>query len=66
MSRILLDYAANPNATDLHAATALHTAAMRGNERIVKLLLKSRADIFLKENDGNTPLHYAIAGANGR
>lgn len=41
--------------------TALHTASMRGNEEIVRMLCDLDADYDLPDNQGNTPLHYASA-----
>ncbi|KZT12536.1 ankyrin [Laetiporus sulphureus 93-53] len=41
--------------------TALHVAAQRGNEELVRMLCDLGADYDLADNDGNTPLHYASA-----
>ncbi|EKM59136.1 uncharacterized protein PHACADRAFT_86933 [Phanerochaete carnosa HHB-10118-sp] len=41
--------------------TAMHMAAMRGNEELVRMLCDFGADIDLADNEGNTPLHYASA-----
>jgi len=40
----------------------LHTACTVSNIKMVKLLLKYGADIHLKDNKGNTVLHYAVEG----
>ncbi|OCH92907.1 ankyrin [Obba rivulosa] len=41
--------------------TALHVAALKGNEELVRMLCDLGADFDLPDNDGNTPLHYASA-----
>lgn len=42
--------------------TLLHIAAYHGKEDIVKLLLKRKANRFLQDHDGQTPLHAAVIG----
>jgi ankyrin repeat protein len=49
------------NEKDATGQTALHWAALRGNEAIVRLLLDFRADIEAKDNDGKTVLHSAAS-----
>ncbi|KAI0796751.1 ankyrin repeat-containing domain protein [Abortiporus biennis] len=44
--------------------TALHVAAEKGNEELVRMLLDLGADFDLADNLGNTPLHYASAWGN--
>lgn len=39
--------------------TCLHIAALRGNLRIVKLLVKAGLDVNRQGDMGYTPLHYA-------
>ncbi|TRM67673.1 ankyrin repeat-containing domain protein [Schizophyllum amplum] len=39
--------------------TALHFAAEKGNEELVRMLCDLGADFDLADNQGNTPLHYA-------
>ncbi|KAI6034372.1 ankyrin repeat-containing domain protein [Pisolithus microcarpus] len=41
--------------------TALHMAALKGNEELVRMLCDWGADVDLSDNKGNTPLHYASA-----
>lgn len=43
--------------------TALHWAALRGDEGVAQLLLNAGADTDLRDQDGKTPLH--IAAFNG-
>jgi len=52
---ITLDWA------NIEGKTALHVAAMKGNEELVQMLCDLGADVDLADNDGNTPLHYASA-----
>jgi len=42
-------------------STALHLAASRGHEAVVRLLLEHGADFLAKRNDGVTPLHLAAS-----
>lgn len=46
--------------------TPLHSAAENGSSRLVDLLLQPgwKADPNIKDNAGNVPLHYAVAGAH--
>ncbi|KAF9451658.1 ankyrin [Macrolepiota fuliginosa MF-IS2] len=51
----LLDWA------NVQGRTALHLAAVKGNEDLVRVFCDLGADINLSDNQGNTPLHYASA-----
>lgn len=44
----------------LWSKTALHLAAEKGNSEMVHCLVKKGADIYVKDNDGNTPLQLAV------
>ncbi|KAI0750775.1 hypothetical protein C8Q80DRAFT_1153869 [Daedaleopsis nitida] len=44
--------------------TALHVAALKGNEELVRMLCDLCADFDLADNEGNIPLHYASAWGN--
>lgn len=35
-----------------------------GKEKIVKLLIENDANLNLVDNDGNCPIHYAVAQGN--
>jgi hypothetical protein len=48
------------NLQDKYHNTALHYAASRGNLEIVDLLLKAKAKVDIKGNNGFTPLHFAV------
>ncbi|KAJ9644083.1 hypothetical protein H2199_003951 [Coniosporium tulheliwenetii] len=47
------------NKKDSRGRTALHWAASRGNEVMVRLLLEEGADLHAKDEDGRTALHEA-------
>jgi len=42
--------------------TALQVASHQGGMDMVTLLLNAKADIELKDNDGDTALHYSAFG----
>lgn len=46
-------------------ATALHLAAGRGDEPVVRLLLENSADLSGANKEGSTALHVAAAGGHG-
>jgi ankyrin repeat protein len=62
--RQLLAAAADPNARDLHGATALMFAAFLGRAAIVQMLLDKGADAQVKDRSGNTALTYATSRNN--
>ncbi|KAF4619314.1 hypothetical protein D9613_005336 [Agrocybe pediades] len=45
--------------SNVYGKTALHIAALKGNEELVRMLCDLGADFDLSDNKGNTPLHYA-------
>ncbi|KAJ7904652.1 ankyrin repeat-containing domain protein [Mycena olivaceomarginata] len=45
--------------SNVHGKTALHIAALKGHEELVRMLCDFEADVDLSDNKGNTPLHYA-------
>ncbi|KAH9006967.1 ankyrin [Lactarius hatsudake] len=47
--------------SDSSGRTALHVAALKGNEELVRMLCDLGADFDLSDNQGNTPLHHASA-----
>ncbi|PHH59924.1 hypothetical protein CDD81_2383 [Ophiocordyceps australis] len=56
---LLLENGADINATAEHGETALHMAAFKGHEEIIKLLLKNGADIDIETDKGGTALAVA-------
>ncbi|KAH9938238.1 ankyrin repeat-containing domain protein [Fomitopsis serialis] len=46
---------------NVEGRTALHVAALKGKEELVRMLCDFGADFDLADNEGNTPLHYASA-----
>jgi ankyrin repeat protein len=47
---------------DSDGKTALHLAASEGNEELVDMLLRHRADVRKPTKYGSTPLHWAVWG----
>jgi ankyrin repeat protein len=43
-----------------NGVTPLHIAAARGDTNVAKLLITHKADVNAKDNNGMTPLHYAV------
>ncbi|EEB93641.1 hypothetical protein MPER_07670 [Moniliophthora perniciosa FA553] len=62
MARLYFDhYPKTIHWANIHGKTALHVAALKGNEELVRMLCDLGADLNLTDNQGNTPLHYASA-----
>ncbi|KAI0081692.1 ankyrin [Panus rudis PR-1116 ss-1] len=62
MARLYLDrYPDILDWANVQGKTALHVAALKGNEELVRMLCDFGADFDLADNEGNTPLHYASA-----
>lgn len=61
-AQALLDLDADPDLTGGPSqVTALHNAAKKSNVDMTNLLLRYRADVKIKDDDGATPLHAAAA-----
>lgn len=60
----LLDRGASPNIPDERGWTAVHQAASRGNEKMLKALLDAGGDSNRRDDVGNTPVD--IAGDRSR
>ncbi|MEX2214389.1 MAG: ankyrin repeat domain-containing protein [Phycisphaeraceae bacterium] len=58
----LLDHGAQVNTADDDGTTALHAAAVKGYQYVVRLLLRSDADPALRNSFGETPLELALEG----
>ncbi len=54
IARALLDHGADPNARQQKGFTALHAAALHGDEALVRLLLERGAEPALATDDGRT------------
>ncbi|MBV6621812.1 MAG: ankyrin repeat domain-containing protein [Rivularia sp. (in: Bacteria)] len=62
--QLLLKHGANPNAlTSYNDTSLLHQAVANGDVKMVKLLLKSSADVNIKNSRKATPLDVAIRRA---
>ncbi|KZT74303.1 ankyrin [Daedalea quercina L-15889] len=46
---------------NMEGKTALHVAALKGKEELVRMFCDFGADVDLADNEGNAPLHYASA-----
>jgi ankyrin repeat protein len=53
------------NARDSGGRTALHWAALYGQEKVMELLLAEKADVNSLDEDGFTPLHWAATFNQG-
>ncbi|KAG7096810.1 hypothetical protein E1B28_004218 [Marasmius oreades] len=62
MARLYYDhYPKTIHWANIHGRTALHVAALKGNEELVRMLCDLGAELNMSDNQGNTPLHYASA-----
>ena len=62
VAKALLDKGADSNSKRSdNAYTPLHSAVYEGNQEMIQLLLKNKADIDAKNLIGDTPLHMAVA-----
>jgi len=58
---VLLEHGVNVDVRDEHYdRTELHWAAIKGNKDMVELLLAKGADVKATDNNGRTPLSYAL------
>jgi ankyrin repeat protein len=62
ITRSLLECGADVDAQDYDRRTALHLASYYGNLRRVKLLLNHRANVRVRNLEGETPLHQLLRG----
>jgi len=59
LEEVMDDYSVPADSADDHGATLLILATQQGERRIVKFLLRRKADVNVQTNSGNTALHYA-------
>lgn len=59
---LVLEYGVNIRAQDMYGCTPLHQTAEKGHVKILRyiLSLEPRVDVNVKDNEGNTLLHYAV------
>eukprot|EP00616_Rhizochromulina_sp_CCMP1243_P013548 CAMPEP_0118993386 /NCGR_PEP_ID=MMETSP1173-20130426/54969_1 /TAXON_ID=1034831 /ORGANISM="Rhizochromulina marina cf, Strain CCMP1243" /LENGTH=185 /DNA_ID=CAMNT_0006944625 /DNA_START=26 /DNA_END=583 /DNA_ORIENTATION=- len=59
LEEVMDDYSVPVESKDDHGSTLLILATQQGDKRIVKFLLRRKADVNVQTNSGNTALHYA-------
>jgi ankyrin repeat protein len=62
----LLERRANPNLPDERGWTAVHQAASRGNERMMRAVLQAGGDLTRRDKSGDTPMDIAEAMGRGK
>lgn len=70
--RLLVEHSANPNGSDFHGTTALHAIAMKSatsfgstdSQKFVSLLIDALANPHLLDEEGNTPLNFAVVNGD--
>lgn len=62
MSKLLLEYKANPSQMNILGQTALHLAVRQKNMDLVKLLLSYKVDKTLRDSDGRPMDHPSKIG----
>ncbi len=62
----LLERRANPNLPDGRGWTAVHQAASRGNERMMRAVLQAGGDLTRRDKSGDTPMDIAKAMGRGK
>lgn len=63
--QLLVSAGADVNIRGEHDSTALHSAALYGQNQIVRLLIQAGADVHTVTRNGSTPLHQAASNGNG-
>ena len=62
----MLERGASPNIADDRGWTAVHQAASRGNEKVMKAVLAAGGDAERSDNEGSTPIDIARANRRGK
>lgn len=64
--RLLLEYGADTEATDMSGARPLHNACLGSSPDpdVVLLLIQHGADVNVRDKSNQTPLHYACSYRN--
>jgi ankyrin repeat protein len=64
--KLCLDRGADINAFNASGQTAMHSAAARGADGIVRFLAEQGAKLDMKNKQGRTPLDLALGAGDGR
>ena len=59
--RLLRAAGANPNVRSVEGDTAVHGAAIKGFNDVIRLLASYGANLDVADKDGMTPIDYALA-----
>ena len=59
--RLFNNRQARPTDSTMHGITLLHVAARKAHLDLVKLLIREGSDVNARDDDGETPLHWALA-----
>ncbi len=57
---LLLQFRADPNATDSDGLKPIHLISNRASPAALRRLLREKVDVNAKDNTGRTPLHYYV------
>jgi ankyrin repeat protein len=56
---------ANPNPENESNQTPFHEALEGGHDEIIQILVENKADVNIRDKDGNTALHLAVKRQSG-
>ena len=61
VQRLFAARRATPRDTTIHGTTLLHVASVTGNAELIRLFIREGGDVNAQDEDGETPLHRAMA-----
>jgi ankyrin repeat protein len=65
LGKILMMHNANPNPENESNQTPFHEALEGGHDEIIQILVENKADVNIRDKDGNTALHLAVKRQSG-